>query len=160
MVVVGLVALAAALGVAPRGDPAVLPGRRRAPAAGVRRRRPPDLVSGAIVSRLLLVLPFIAIPVLMAVLTGSTGLAFLLTLLLFVGDVAITGAPLWATSPVPWVPAAGPDGVHHADVVGEANHRWRPSRRAERLVRRPGRLDCRPGRSSRSPGSGAIDINE
>ena len=60
---------------------------------------------GTIASRLLIVLPFIAIPVLMAVLTGSTGLAFLLTLLLIIADAAITGAPVWTGSPVPWVPA-------------------------------------------------------
>jgi hypothetical protein len=54
---------------------------------------------------LLVVLPFIAIPVLMAVLTGSTGLAFLLTLLLVIGDAAVSGAPFWAAGPAPWVPA-------------------------------------------------------
>lgn len=60
---------------------------------------------GTIASRLLIVLPFIAIPVLMAVLTGSTGLAFLLTLLLLLGDAAVTGAPFWTGSPAPWLPA-------------------------------------------------------
>ena len=41
----------------------------------------------------------------MAVLARSTGLTFLLTMLFFIADLAVTGAPFWATSPVPWVPA-------------------------------------------------------
>ena len=64
----------------------------------------PDLVSGVAI-RVAAVLPFVTIPALMAVLARGIGLAFLLTLLLFVGDVAITGAPVWPDSPVPWFPA-------------------------------------------------------
>jgi hypothetical protein len=56
-------------------------------------------------NRLVVLLPFIAIPAFMAVVARSIGTAFLLTLLLFVADVAVTGAPFWSTSPVPWVPA-------------------------------------------------------
>jgi hypothetical protein len=55
--------------------------------------------------RLTVVLPFIGIPVLMAVLARAIGAAFLLTLLFFVADLALTGAPFWPSSPVPWVPA-------------------------------------------------------
>ena len=55
-------------------------------------------------NRLVVLLPFIAIPVLMAVVARSIGAAFLLTLLLFVADAAVTGAPIWSGSPAPWVP--------------------------------------------------------
>jgi len=64
----------------------------------------PDLWP-AIAIRLASVLPFIAVPVLIAVVARSTALAFLLTLLFFVADVAITGAPFWSMSPAPWMPA-------------------------------------------------------
>jgi len=64
----------------------------------------PDLVSG-IAGRLLILLPFVSIPVLAAILARSTGGAILLTLLFFVADVAVTGAPFWSTSPAPWAPA-------------------------------------------------------
>ena len=56
--------------------------------------------------RLVAVLPFVAIPALMSVLARSTGLAFLLTLLFFAADVALTGAPIWPNTPLSWVPAA------------------------------------------------------
>ena len=59
---------------------------------------------GTIASRLLMIVPFIAIPVLMAVLTGSTGLAFLLTLLLIIVDAGATGGPFWSGGTA-WVPA-------------------------------------------------------
>jgi ABC-type transport system involved in multi-copper enzyme maturation permease subunit len=55
--------------------------------------------------RLIAVLPFVAVPAFLAVVARSTGLAFLLTLLFFLLDLAVTGAPLWPSSPVPWVPA-------------------------------------------------------
>lgn len=56
--------------------------------------------------RILAVLPFVAIPILIAVLAGSMSLAFLLTLLFFVADIAVTGAgQFWQASPLPWVPA-------------------------------------------------------
>ena len=64
----------------------------------------PDLLAG-IVTRLVVVLPFIAVPVLMAILARSIGFAFLLTLLFFVADLAVTAAPFWAGSATPWVPA-------------------------------------------------------
>ena len=64
----------------------------------------PDLFT-EVGSRLVGILPFIAIPAFMAVLARSTGLTFLLTMLFFIADLAVTGAPFWATSPVPWVPA-------------------------------------------------------
>jgi hypothetical protein len=64
----------------------------------------PDLVS-TLLSRFLAMLPFIAVPVLLAVVARSIGLAFLLTLLLFVADAAVTGAPIWTNSGVSWVPA-------------------------------------------------------
>lgn len=54
--------------------------------------------------RLVALLPFIAIPVLMAILARSSGLAFLFTLLFFAADLAVTGAAFWSASPVPWVP--------------------------------------------------------
>ncbi len=64
----------------------------------------PDLWTG-LAYRLAVDLPFIAIPVLMAILARSIGFAFLLTLLFFTVDVAVTGAPFWSTSPTPWLPA-------------------------------------------------------
>jgi len=64
----------------------------------------PDLLSDLGI-RLTIVLPFLAIPVLMAILARAIGAAFLLTLLFFVADLAVTGAPFWPSSPVPWVPA-------------------------------------------------------
>ena len=64
----------------------------------------PDL-GAAIAIRLVIVLPFIAIPVLIAVLARSTSLSFLLVILFFVADLAVTGAPFWSGSPVPWIPA-------------------------------------------------------
>ena len=64
----------------------------------------PDLWT-AIAIRIVAVLPFVAVPVLMAVVARSIGLAFLLVLLFFVADLAVTGAPFWSTSPVPWLPA-------------------------------------------------------
>jgi len=64
----------------------------------------PDFWFG-IVTRLAALLPFIAVPVLMAILARSTGFAFLLILLFFAADVAVTAAPFWSVSPVPWIPA-------------------------------------------------------
>ena len=152
VVIVGLVAIAAALGLL-LGS--IIPFFLTAEGRPLQEYAAPvaDLW-GTIVSRLLCVLPFIAIPVLMAVLTGSTGLGFLLTLLVIVGDAAITGAPLWATSPVPWVPTLTLTGSISRMVAGP-NRRWRQSRRAG--SRSP---PWSPGRSSRSPsrspGSGAL----
>ena len=83
-------------------------------------RATPDLVSGVAI-RVAAVLPFVAIPVLMAVLARGIGLAFLLTLLLFVGDVAITGAPIWPDSPLSWVPAVTATGSISRLMGGEAS---------------------------------------
>ena len=55
--------------------------------------------------RLLIVLPFIAIPALMAILARSIALAFLFTVLVLAADLAITGAPIWPSTPMPWLPA-------------------------------------------------------
>jgi hypothetical protein len=64
----------------------------------------PDLAT-TLASQSATVLPFIALPVLLSVLSRSSSIAFLLTLLLFVADLAVAGAPFWAGSAVPWVPA-------------------------------------------------------
>lgn len=64
----------------------------------------PDLWS-AILTRLAVLLPFIAVPVLMAVLARSIAFSFLLVVLFFALDLAVTGAPIWSSSPVPWLPA-------------------------------------------------------
>jgi hypothetical protein len=64
----------------------------------------PDLWVG-IATRLVVVLPFIGIPVLMAILARAIGVTFLLTVLFFMADLAITAAPFWSASPTPWVPA-------------------------------------------------------
>ena len=64
----------------------------------------PDLAS-TLGSQLATVFPFIAIPVLLSVLARSSSIAFLLTLLLFVADLAVAGAPIWAGSGVAWVSA-------------------------------------------------------
>lgn len=64
----------------------------------------PDLWSDVGI-RLLIVLPFIAIPVLMAILARSIGFAFLLTVLVLAADLAITGAPIWRSTPLSWLPA-------------------------------------------------------
>jgi hypothetical protein len=78
----------------------------------------PDLAT-TLGSQLATVLPFIAIPVLLSVLARSTGLAFLLTLLLFVADLAVAGAPIWPGSPIPWVPALTISGSVGRMIGGE-----------------------------------------
>lgn len=65
----------------------------------------PDLAAQVGI-RLVVVLPFVTIPALMSVLARSTGLGFLLTLLFFAGDIALTGAPIWPNTPLSWVPTA------------------------------------------------------
>ena len=52
------------------------------------------------------VLPFISIPILISVVTRSTGLALLLTVLVLVVDVALTETPFWQDSPLPWLPGS------------------------------------------------------
>ena len=64
----------------------------------------PDLVP-ALALRVLIILPFISIPVLISVISRSTGVGFLLTILVFVVDLAMTGTPFWRDGPAPWVPA-------------------------------------------------------
>ena len=64
----------------------------------------PDLVP-AVLTRLAVALPFIAVPALMSVLARSISLSFLLVVLFFVLDLAVTGLPPWAGSPTPWLPA-------------------------------------------------------
>jgi ABC-type transport system involved in multi-copper enzyme maturation permease subunit len=64
----------------------------------------PDLWFGIVV-RLAALLPFIAVPVLMAVLARSTSLAFLFVVLFFAVDLGVTAAPFWPASPAPWIPA-------------------------------------------------------
>ena len=54
--------------------------------------------------RVATVLPFVSVPILLAVATRSIATSFLLVVLFFVADIALTGAPFWASSPVPWVP--------------------------------------------------------
>jgi len=58
----------------------------------------------ALALRVLCVLPFISIPILISVVTRSTGLALLLTVLVLVVDVALTETPFWQDSPLPWLP--------------------------------------------------------
>ncbi len=58
----------------------------------------------ALVVRVLCILPFISVPILISVVTRSTGLAVLLTVLVLVVDVALTATPFWQESPVPWLP--------------------------------------------------------
>ncbi len=62
----------------------------------------PDLWGGMAI-RLAIVLPFVAIPILMSVLARAIGLAFLLTLLFFVLDLAVTGAPVWSNATLEWI---------------------------------------------------------
>ncbi len=78
----------------------------------------PDLAT-SIATRMLIVLPFISLPVLMAILARSTGLAFLLTVLFFVADAAVTGAPFWGASPFPWAPAITVSGAT-ARLLGDS----------------------------------------
>ena len=80
----------------------------------------PDLWS-ELIYRIAIELPFVAIPVLLAVVARSIGLAFLLTLLVFVADGAITGAPLWPGSALDWVPAVTITGSVARLVQGEGS---------------------------------------
>jgi hypothetical protein len=79
----------------------------------------PDLLGG-IALRLASVLPFVAVPALLAVLTRSISLAFLLMVLFIGADLAIASTPFWTTSPVPWVPALGLSGSI-IRVIGSAD---------------------------------------
>jgi hypothetical protein len=92
-------------------------GRRKA-AAVVHRARPGSRVGRGV--RVAAVLPFRHDPCAHGRWLGI-GLAFLLTLLLFAGDVAITGAPVWPDSPLPWVPAVTATGSISRMLGGEAS---------------------------------------
>ncbi len=72
-------------------------------------------------AHLLFLLPFIAIPALAAVVARSTGIAFLLTILFFVVDLAVTGTPFWSDSPVPWIPAVTFSGAATRLLGGDTN---------------------------------------
>ena len=103
-VVVGLVALATALGLVLA---AIIPFLLSVEGRPLQDYAQP--VTGLLSEvgiRIIAVLPFVSIPVLVAVLSRSMSLAFLLTVLFFVADLALTGsAQFWQTSPVPWIPA-------------------------------------------------------
>jgi hypothetical protein len=102
-VVLGLMGIVAAMGLV---FGAVLPFLLAVEGAPLQQYAAPvpDLGIG-IVIRLATLLPFIAVPVLMAVLARSTSLAFLFVVLFFAVDLAITAAPFWPASPMPWIPA-------------------------------------------------------
>jgi hypothetical protein len=70
--------------------------------------------------RIVAVLPFVAIPVLIAVLARSMSFAFLLTVLFFVADLAVTGAAqFWQASPLPWVPTVTVTGSISRLLLGD-----------------------------------------
>lgn len=100
-VIVGLVAVATAIGLVLA---AIIPfllsfeGRSLQSYAA----RVPGLFS-EIGIRLTAVLPFIAIPSLMAVLGRSTAFAFLFTILFLGADLAFTSLPIWSANGIPWV---------------------------------------------------------
>lgn len=69
--------------------------------------------------RIVAVLPFVSIPILIAVLARSMSFAFLLTLLFFVADLAVTGAAqFWQASPLPWVPTVTVTGAISRLMLG------------------------------------------
>jgi hypothetical protein len=70
--------------------------------------------------RILIVLPFVSIPVLVSVVTRSTSLGFLITILVLVVDLAITGVPFWRDSAMEWVPAVTITGSIARLLGGEA----------------------------------------
>ena len=91
----------------------------------------PDLLGG-ILLRLAAVLPFAAIPALLAVLTRSISLAFLLSVLFIALDLAIVAMPFWTTSPAPWLPRLTLSGSiirllgsPEASIAVGARRRWR-----------------------------------
>ena len=63
----------------------------------------PDL-GPALALRVLCILPFVSVPILVSIVTRSTGLALLLTVLILVVDVALTETPFWEGGPIPWLP--------------------------------------------------------
>ena len=104
LVIVGLVGVAWLLAMALG---AILPFLMRfedAPLQGFSTGPPPDFLGG-IALRVATLLPFAAIPALLAVLTRSISVAFLLTVLFIAADLALASTPFWSTTPVPWAPA-------------------------------------------------------
>ncbi len=85
----------------------------------------PDLLA-QILLRCAIVLPFAAIPALLAVLTRSMSLAFLLTVLLLAADLALASTPFWTTSPIPWLPAL--------TITGSINRLLSPGSDIARIV--------------------------
>lgn len=85
----------------------------------------PDLLA-QILLRCAIVLPFAAVPALLAVLTRSMSLAFLLTVLLLAADVALASTPFWATSAIPWLPAI--------TITGSINRLLSPGSDIARIV--------------------------
>lgn len=85
----------------------------------------PDLLAQLLL-RCAILLPFVAIPALLAVLTRSMSLAFLLTLLVFAADLALASTPFWTTSPIPWLPAV--------TISGSINRLLSPGSDIARLV--------------------------
>ena len=97
--------------------------------------------------RILAVLPFVSIPILIAVLTRSMSLAFLLTVLFFVADLALTGsAQFWQASPLPWVPAVT---RHRLDLATAPRVRGPIPGLAGAAVGVPGRAACLVGAAGR-----------
>lgn len=72
-----------------------------------------------IAAHLLVLVPFITVPALASVIARGTGLALLLTILFFVADLAVAGAPFWAGSPLSWFPAVTFTGASSRLLGGE-----------------------------------------
>ena len=121
LVIVGLLGIALLARAGARGDPAVPDERGRRAAAGL-RGHDPDLLA-QILLRCAIVLPFAAIPALLAVLTRSMSLAFLLTVLLLAADLALASTPFWTTSPIPWLPALTDLGFDQPPAESRVGHR-------------------------------------
>jgi hypothetical protein len=81
----------------------------------------PDLAA-ALGLRLLVILPFISIPILVSVVSRSTGIGFLLTVLVLVADLAITGTPIWEGSSFPWFPATTISGSISRLLSGDSSY--------------------------------------
>ena len=67
--------------------------------------RPESYLTPQVDARMAVILDFIGIPVWMAILSRSTGLAFVLTLLFFFADLMVSGLPLWRDSLLGWLPS-------------------------------------------------------
>lgn len=124
LVIVGLVGIALLLALA---FGAVLPFLMSVEGAPLQASAvaTPDLLAQLLL-RCAILLPFVAIPALLAVLTRSMSLAFLLTLLVFAADLALASTPFWTTSPIPWLPAV--------TISGSINRLLSPGSDIARLV--------------------------